>query len=95
MGIVCEQQELRMSQFAQRENVKFYQKLASEAFQMIKQAYSKKYCAVKLSLSGTNVLYTGQTVWKVMSIMVSQERSELNSSSKQLHRWCAPTTSKW
>jgi hypothetical protein len=48
-----------MSQFEQWENVKFCQKLgksASEAFQMIKQAYGEEAWAAVLCLSGTKIL---------------------------------------
>jgi hypothetical protein len=48
-----------MSQFEQRENVKFCQKLgksASETFHMIKQAYGEEAWAALLCLSGTKVL---------------------------------------
>jgi hypothetical protein len=80
-----------MSQFEQRENVKFYQNLgksASETFHMIKQAYGEEAWAVVLCLSGTNVLHKGERVRKVMSTPVGQERSDLNSGSKKLQRWC-------
>jgi hypothetical protein len=63
---------------------------------MIKQAYGKEAWAVVLCLSGTNVLHrgTGETGWKTMSILVGQERSELNSISKKLQCWCMPTAPK-
>jgi hypothetical protein len=81
-----------MSQFQQRQNVKFYQNLdkpASETFQTINQAYGEE----ALGRSGTNVLYKGETVWKVMSIPVGQEL-DLNSGSKKLQRWCVPAAPK-
>jgi hypothetical protein len=46
-----------MSQFEQRENVKFWQKLgksASKTFQMVKQACSKEALGLLLYLSGIN-----------------------------------------
>jgi hypothetical protein len=48
---------------------------------------AKKPWALMLCLSDTNVLHRGETVWKMMSIQVGQERSELNSRSKKLQHW--------
>jgi hypothetical protein len=45
-------------------------------FQMIKQAKGKEAWA---SLSGINVLHTGETVWKMMRMLFGQEQSDLNS----------------
>jgi hypothetical protein len=42
MVVVSEMKKLRMSQFVQWENVKFYRKSPSKTFQMIKQAYGKE-----------------------------------------------------
>jgi hypothetical protein len=67
-----------MLQFEQWENVSFCQKLgksASETFQMIKQAHGKE--ALGRS-AGTNVLHRGEMVWKMVSIPVGREWSELN-----------------
>jgi hypothetical protein len=64
-----------MSQFEQRENVKFCQKLgksASEMFQKIKQAYGEEGLGHSGVFSGTNVLHNGETFWKMMSISVGQ-----------------------
>jgi hypothetical protein len=74
-----------MSQFEQRENFKFCQKLgisASETFQMIKQAYGEE----ALGRRGTRVLHRGETAWKMLSIPVGQERPEQNSGFKKLQR---------
>jgi protein-arginine kinase activator protein McsA len=43
----------------------------------------KKPWVVVLCSSGTNVLHRGERVWKMMSILVGQEWSELNSGSKK------------
>jgi hypothetical protein len=74
-----EQQYGAMAPFEQQENIKFCQKLgtyASKTFQMIRQTYKhtvKKPWAVVLYLSGTNILHRVETVFKMMSIPVSQE----------------------
>jgi hypothetical protein len=67
-----------MSQFEQWDNFKFCQQLlksTSKMFQMIKQVYGEE----GLGHICTNVLHKGKTVWKIMSISVSQKmvRTEL------------------
>jgi hypothetical protein len=62
-------------------NFKFCQKLsksAIEMFQKIKQAYSREALGHSAMLSGTNISHREETVWKMMSIPVSQKWSELN-----------------
>jgi hypothetical protein len=92
--VVCERRKLRMSQFEQWKNIKFCQKwdkYSSETFQMIRQSYSKKALALAMCFKWhkhLDVLHRRETVWKMMSIPVSQEWSELNSRSKKLQRWC-------
>jgi hypothetical protein len=74
-----------MSQFKQRENVKFCQKLgksASEMFQVIKQAYSEEALGRCAVFKWQNILHRGETVWKMMIIPVGQERSELNQDPR-------------
>jgi hypothetical protein len=38
----------------------------------------KKPLSVVLCLSGTNVFHRGETVWKMMSILIGHEQAELN-----------------
>jgi hypothetical protein len=85
-----------MSQFEQWENIKFCQKFGkspSKMFQMIKQAYGEEalcHSAVfkwhKRFAQGTDSLEDDEHT-------VGQEQSEVNSRSKKLQRWHAPTTS--
>jgi hypothetical protein len=87
-----------MLQFEQWANIKLCQKLRksnSETFQMIKKAYGEEALGQMLFLSGTNVLHMGETVWKMTSLLVGQEQSELNSRSKKLQSWCMPAAPKW
>jgi hypothetical protein len=79
-----------MSQFEQQENIKFCQKLgksASEMFQMIKQVYGEEALGCSTVFKWHKHLHRGETVWKMMSIPVGQEWSELNSRSKKLQCW--------
>jgi hypothetical protein len=67
-----------MSQFEQRANIKFCPKLGksrSETINMMKQVHGEE----ALGRSGTNVLRRGETVWRMMSVVVRQKRSELNA----------------
>jgi hypothetical protein len=82
-----------MLQFEQHENVKFCQKLGKSASKMFHMT-AKKFWAEVLCLGGTNVLHRRESVWKTMSISVSQEQSELNSGSKKLQCQCMPTASE-
>jgi hypothetical protein len=79
-----------MSQFEQRENVKFCQKLVqyySKMFQMIKQAYGEEALGRSAVFMQHKYFAQGETVWKMMSIPVVQELSELNSRSNKVQRW--------
>jgi hypothetical protein len=60
-----------MSQFEQRENVKFDQNLgksASEMFQMIKQAYGEEALGRFAVFKWHKFLHKGVTVWKMINI---------------------------
>jgi hypothetical protein len=86
-----------MSHFEQRENVKFCQilgKSASETLQMLKQAYGEEALGHSAVSKWHKRTAQRETVWKIMSIPVSQERSELKSRSKKLQSWCVPTAPK-
>jgi hypothetical protein len=77
-----------MLQFEQWENVRFCQKLgkpASKTFQMIKQAYGKETLGRSALFMWQKRFMQGETVWKMMSIPVGQEQSELKSRPKKLH----------
>jgi hypothetical protein len=70
-------------------NEKIYKKLCkftNEMFQMIKELYDKEALSIVLCLSGTNALHKVDRVWRMMSIPVVQDWSELNSRSKKLQR---------
>jgi hypothetical protein len=89
--VVCEQRKSRMLQFEHWENFKFCQKLgksASKTLQMIKQAYCEEAMGLVLCLSGTNVLCRGETVWKMVSIPVSQERSARSAQADANKEMC-------
>jgi uncharacterized Fe-S cluster-containing radical SAM superfamily enzyme len=89
-AVVCEWQKSRMLQLGYRENVKFCQmlgKYASKTFQTIKLVYDEEALGCGAVFKGTNILQRGETICMMMSILVSQERSEFNSRSKKLQHW--------
>ena len=60
---------------------------------MMKQIYSDDALDTVLCLKGTNVFRRGERVWRMMSVLISHKRSELNARSKKLECWCVPPLS--
>jgi hypothetical protein len=75
-----------MSQFEQRANINFCQKLGksrSETFNMMKQVYGEEALGRSAVFKWHQRFAQGETVWRMMSVVVGQKRSEVNARSKK------------